>query len=186
MILAAAQREFALTGFSGARIERIAAEAQCNRALVYFYFKNKGALFEAALDEAAEHRSRQIGAQPQTLAEGLIYWFGQNFAEPTRIRLIMQEALADTFEASIPARRQAYLDEQVGIVRAFQQRGLLRGDIDPRHLLTIFLALTSFPACFPKIASVSLAVADETQLQEEWKTCLKTIADLLAPPSPQP
>ena len=181
-ILDAAAREFAEVGFRGARIERIARDAGCNRALVYFYFKDKVGLFQAVLDDAAEYRAGQMAAQPRTLAEGMIYWFRRNMAEPRRIRLIMQEALAEDPDTPIPPRRIDYLGRQLDVVKAFQAAGLLRADMDPHHLLTIILALTSFPASFPRVAAVSLDAPDEAALAEQWSDCLARMAALLAPP----
>ena len=178
-ILRAAASEFARVGYSGARMERVAEVAGCNRALVYFYFRDKPRLFRAALDEAAEHREEQMAAQPASLAEGLIYWFRRNLAEPQRIRLIMQEALAPPLPEE-PERRSAYMAKQLDVVRGFQAAGLLRRDLDPRHLLTMFLALTSFPACFPKVAAVSLDAADERELIDQWSRCLSALASVLA------
>jgi AcrR family transcriptional regulator len=183
-ILEAAASEFSSFGFKGARIERVAQEAGCNRALVYFYFKDKAGLFQAVLDEAAEYRAGQMAAQPRTLSEGMIYWFRRNMAEPRRIRLIMQEALAEDPQTPIPRRRIDYLGRQLEVVKAFQEAGLLRSDIDARELLTIILALTSFPASFPRVAAVSLDAAHEAELTEIWSQCLASVARLLEPPSP--
>jgi TetR/AcrR family transcriptional regulator len=179
-IVAAAAAEFARAGYEGARIEAIARRAGCNRAMIYFYFDGKRGLFEAALNAVADQRAAQIGAQPGTLADGLIYWFRQNLADPERVRLVMQEALADLPADAQPAHRSAYLDQQLGSIRAFQAAGLLRADLDPRHLLTLFLALTSFPACFPKVAGAALAAGgDEGALRARWEDCLREVAALL-------
>ena len=182
-IVDAAAAEFARAGYAGARIERMAEAAGCDRALLYFYFRNKERLFQAVLDSAAEHRAGQMSAQPASLAEGLVYWFRQNLAEPQRVRLIMQEALAEAPESAPPPRRISYLNQQLEVVRAFQALGLLRADMSPRHLLTIILAVTSFPACFPKIASVSLDAKDDAALEETWSNCLRQLAKLLSPPA---
>lgn len=53
-ILAAAIREFSQNGLSGARTEQIAEAAGVNKALLYYYFKGKEALYSAALEEAAD------------------------------------------------------------------------------------------------------------------------------------
>jgi TetR/AcrR family transcriptional regulator len=180
-LVAAAAAEFARAGYEGARIEAIARKAGCNRAMVYFYFAGKRGLFEAALNAVADERTAQIEGQPRTLADGLIYWFRQNLADPERIRLVMQEALADLPADTQPTHRRAYLDRQLGTVQAFQAAGLLRADLDPRHLLTLFLAVTSFPACFPKVADAALGAAgDEAALRARWEDCLREVAALLA------
>lgn len=49
-ILAAALEEFALEGVEGARTDHIADAAQVNKALLYYYFRDKEALYGAVLD----------------------------------------------------------------------------------------------------------------------------------------
>ncbi len=49
-ILKAAVAEFAEHGIAGARTDAIAQAAHVNKALLYYYFKDKDALYEAVLD----------------------------------------------------------------------------------------------------------------------------------------
>ncbi len=49
-ILKAAMAEFAEHGIAGARTDAIARAAHVNKALLYYYFKDKDALYEAVLD----------------------------------------------------------------------------------------------------------------------------------------
>jgi len=51
-ILQAAAYEFAKHGIAGARTDSIAREARVNKALLYYYFKDKETLYSAVLDEA--------------------------------------------------------------------------------------------------------------------------------------
>jgi len=51
-ILKAAAHEFAEYGIAGARTDAIAHEAGVNKALLYYYFKDKETLYSAVLDEA--------------------------------------------------------------------------------------------------------------------------------------
>src|ERR1700757_1024219 len=51
-ILHAAAKEFAEHGIAGARTDAIAREAGVNKALLYYYFKDKETLYGAVLDEA--------------------------------------------------------------------------------------------------------------------------------------
>ena len=51
-ILRAAAEEFAAHGIAGARTEAIAREARVNKALLYYYFKDKETLYGAVLDNA--------------------------------------------------------------------------------------------------------------------------------------
>ena len=50
-ILQAAIREFGANGLAGARTEQIAEAAGVNKALLYYYFSNKEALYIAAIEE---------------------------------------------------------------------------------------------------------------------------------------
>src|SRR5499427_6600754 len=51
-ILQAAAYEFAELGIAGARTDSIAREARVNKALLYYYFKDKETLYGAVLDDA--------------------------------------------------------------------------------------------------------------------------------------
>ncbi len=50
-ILQAAAHEFAAHGVAGARTDAIAREARVNKALLYYYFKDKETLYGAVLDD---------------------------------------------------------------------------------------------------------------------------------------
>ena len=52
-ILDAAIAEFSAHGLSGARTEAIAEAAGANKALLYYYFKSKKGLYEAAIEEVS-------------------------------------------------------------------------------------------------------------------------------------
>ena len=60
-ILDAAVREFSENGLAGARTEQIAEIAGVNKALLYYYFKSKEALYRAALETVAQ---RVLEMQP--------------------------------------------------------------------------------------------------------------------------
>jgi TetR/AcrR family transcriptional regulator len=53
-ILTAAIREFSTDGLAGARTERIAEAAGVNKALLYYYFTSKQALYDAALESVMD------------------------------------------------------------------------------------------------------------------------------------
>src|ERR1700756_3998108 len=51
-ILRAAAQEFAEHGIAGARTDAIAGQARVNKALLYYYFKDKETLYGSVLDDA--------------------------------------------------------------------------------------------------------------------------------------
>lgn len=65
-ILDAAIREFSSNGLAGARTEQIAEAAGVNKALLYYYFKGKEALYAAALESVAE----SVRASSMAVLEG--------------------------------------------------------------------------------------------------------------------
>ena len=52
-LIDAARVEFAEHGIAGARVDRIAADAQANKAQIYHYFGNKDRLFDAMWQSTA-------------------------------------------------------------------------------------------------------------------------------------
>ncbi len=48
-LLTAARQEFAARGFDGAKVDRIAARARVNKAMLYYHFRNKAALYREIL-----------------------------------------------------------------------------------------------------------------------------------------
>jgi TetR/AcrR family transcriptional regulator len=59
-ILQAAIREFAREGVAGARTDAIAKAAKVNKALLYYYFRDKDALYGAALEQVFRQRDAHL------------------------------------------------------------------------------------------------------------------------------
>lgn len=61
-IMNAALEEFAHEGVAGARTDRIARNAGVNKALLYYYFKDKNSLYAAALEHVLAGLTRKVVA----------------------------------------------------------------------------------------------------------------------------
>jgi AcrR family transcriptional regulator len=61
-LLAAAAREFAARGFAGASVDRIAAGAGLNKAMIYYHFKSKAALYRVIIRDMFEAFGRRVAA----------------------------------------------------------------------------------------------------------------------------
>ena len=77
-VLAAAAEEFAARGFDGAKVDRIAARARVNKAMLYYHFRSKTALYQTILldrfgrvAEAVE-AVRARGGTPEAQLRGFI------------------------------------------------------------------------------------------------------------------
>jgi len=102
-ILDAATREFSENGLMGARTEQIAEAAGVNKALLYYYFHGKEALYAAALEEVAKRVSANsmralatgISAGEQLLHAAL-HHFDRIYSEPVFQKLMQQEMIRMT------------------------------------------------------------------------------------------
>jgi TetR/AcrR family transcriptional regulator len=97
-ILKAAVAEFADLGIAGARTDAIARAAHVNKALLYYYFKDKDALYEAVLDHVfGGLRARvmpvlESGLPPrQKMLEYLGTYFDYIAANPRFPRVVQAE-----------------------------------------------------------------------------------------------
>lgn len=60
-ILVAATDEFAALGIAGARVERIAEKAGCNKAMLYQYYGSKNGLFDAVFTAYVDAYLEEVG-----------------------------------------------------------------------------------------------------------------------------
>jgi TetR/AcrR family transcriptional regulator len=73
-VVAAAAREFAARGFAGASVDRIASAAGLNKAMIYYHFKSKAALYREILREmfgAVGARVAEVAASQATPSDKL-------------------------------------------------------------------------------------------------------------------
>jgi TetR/AcrR family transcriptional regulator len=61
-LLAAATAEFALRGFDGTTTDRIAARARLNKAMIYYHFRSKRALYTSVLRSVFTAMGDRLGA----------------------------------------------------------------------------------------------------------------------------
>jgi AcrR family transcriptional regulator len=104
-ILAAAREEFAAHGYAGGRVDRIARVADSNVRMIYAYFGNKSALFDAALADAITRMAASVPPDPGDLPHwaGQLYDFHHEHPDVLRICLWAQlerpEAASEPLEA---------------------------------------------------------------------------------------
>lgn len=100
-ILAAAALEFSERGFAGARVDGIARRARVNKAMIYYHFGSKQALYRALLRELftkAAARLQAIGASdgPATAkVDRVVEAMGAFIAEHAFFPAIMLREVAD-------------------------------------------------------------------------------------------
>lgn len=154
-ILAAAQDEFSAAGFNGARMERIAARAQVNKRLVYYYFGSKEELFLAVLEKtyadirAAEKTLELEHVEPATAIRRLVeFTWDYYLANPHFVTLLNSENLHQAAHLKRSSRIREMNSPLVqlldDVVARGQRSGLFRGGVDPVQLYVSIAALCYF------------------------------------------
>ena len=154
-ILDAALQEFATSGLGGARMESIAARANVNKRLLYYYFASKEALFLAVLEHCyahirdAEQRLRLEDLQPPAAVRRLIaFTWNYYLANPHFLVLLNSENLHRARHLQHSSRIEelnsplvAMLDQ---VVRRGQQQRLFRDGVDAVQLYISIAGLCYF------------------------------------------
>ncbi|OIK00868.1 TetR family transcriptional regulator [Streptomyces sp. MUSC 14] len=149
-ILAAATQEFAAHGVSGARVDRIAAEAKANKRAIYDYFGDKNKLFAVVLERALAELAEAVPPS-EDLPGYAELLFAYHRARPEALRLVMWEAL-EIGDQPVPAeeaRTRHYRDK----VEAAESGGA-GGDARTRVFFT--LALAGWSIAMPQLRRMIL------------------------------
>jgi AcrR family transcriptional regulator len=147
-ILDAAFREFAEYGVAGARVDRIAKNAACNKNLIYVYFDNKEALFATVLDRHLGDAYAGIQFTPEDLPGLARRVFDYAQAHPDVYRLLLWATLERT--AAVPPSREREHDRKLPLIRARQESGAINADVPPELILMAVMALaTAWSPVFP-------------------------------------
>jgi AcrR family transcriptional regulator len=151
-ILKAAIHEFSHEGVAGARTDAIARAAKVNKALLYYYFKDKDALYGAVLDHvfsglrtAIEHQlDRDLTPRERILAyAGAHYdYVASNPRFPRVVQANMMSAGIKTRDQFQRVAKQ-YLVPIYTRVISLLQEGTDAGDfreVDPVHFMSAMVA----------------------------------------------
>jgi AcrR family transcriptional regulator len=154
-ILAAGTQEFAAHGYGGARIERIAASADCNIRLLYHHFGAKKGLYLAVLEAAyGDLRAREAAlaldlADPMGCVEALLRFTFAYFADNPHFEGLLRAE--NMMQGRFLAQSRRLPEEAVrlrallgGIVAAGEARGVFRPGVDPVHLYMTIAAFSRF------------------------------------------
>ena len=155
-ILRAAAKEFAEHGIAGARTEAIAREARVNKALIYYYFKDKETLYGAVLDEAFAGLKKTVfrvldGDLPTR--EKMLAYAGAyfDFIASNQIypRLMQREMMRarDGHSPHIVKVIKNYIQPIFGRVGDLMRQGIVDGEfrpVNPAHFVPSMVAMIVF------------------------------------------
>lgn len=151
-VLAAARVEFAKSGLSGARVDKIAEQSGANKRMIYHYFGSKENLFAAVVEDAYTHirsneQSLALAELPPVEAiKQLVEFTWRYYLEnPEFITLVNSENLHEA--RHIAGNRQlrklqkAYVETVDRILRRGEAEGVFRPGIDAVQLCITIAAL---------------------------------------------
>jgi len=154
-IIEVATAEFAGKGFSGARVDDIAARTKTSKRMIYYYFGGKEGLYIAVL-EAAYRSIRSIEAtldlehqQPEQALRALVaFTFDYQNAHPNFVRLVMNENIMNgaylARSKEIQRLNATVIDALRDLIARGQRKGVFRDDVDPVDLHMSISALCIF------------------------------------------
>ena len=167
-ILNAALREFAAEGVAGARTDAIARAACVNKALLYYYFRDKESLYGAVLDHVFSGLATRIAEAldpSHSPREAILAYVGAHFdyvaSSADYPRLVYREMMRAGRDGSPHLSRlvQTYFRPTFMRISALLERGIAAGDfraVDPTHFVVSMVALVVFYfTSTPVIANVT-------------------------------
>jgi AcrR family transcriptional regulator len=156
LILKAAVDEFAEHGLAGGRVDRIKLRAGVNKQAIYYHFKNKDALFSAALaycytqfkvevDDWSDKVSSKdalrriveaifLNVQNNNSAAALL--IDENRNKGRHLKANVRSTVKDTTSRTISVVRQ--------VIAAGQREGIFRSDVDPDQVYLDIISLSFF------------------------------------------
>ncbi len=155
-ILEAAILEFAREGLAGARTDAIARAAGVNKALLYYYFRDKEALYGAVLDHVFFGlRARILGVLERDLPPGelILAWAGAHFdyiaGNAIYPRVVMMEMSRIKSGSSPHMKRlvESYFRPVSRRLFAIVQSGIESGEfrrVDAMHFIFSVVAMIVF------------------------------------------
>ena len=171
-ILEAAFREFVTHGRAGARIDRIARESGCNKAMIYHYYNSKDGLFDALIAKQTDVTADLSDEAVASVANGV----DKIMALVTEdwVRFSMWEALESRGGRIVAEEeRRVVWDSLTEQVQEFIDQGVLPAKLKASHLELAGVALFVFPTAFPQLTKlISGAAFDDPNFQNEWREFL--------------
>jgi AcrR family transcriptional regulator len=147
-ILAVATREFAERGYSGARVDEIAAKTATSKRMIYYYFRDKEGLYIAVLEEAyARIRQIELGLNLEGLAPAdalrrlAEFTFDYQNANPDFVRIVMVENIHNGVHLARSERIEGLNVSVITVLEEIYRRGVEEGVFRP-NLAVLDLHMT--------------------------------------------
>jgi TetR/AcrR family transcriptional regulator len=189
-ILRAAIQEFSQEGVAGARTDAIARSAQVNKALLYYYFKDKDALYGAVLDHVFSGLRKVIEQQLDRdlpPREKILAYAGAHYDYVASNPLFPRVVQANMMWAGSKVRTQFQRVAQMYLVPIFTrigellEVGIAAGEfrpVDPFHFIATMAA--TIVSYFTQAPMMSLAKGIDALSPENVAAHRAAVLDFIA------
>lgn len=143
--MAAAKAEFSALGFAGARLNRIAAEANASKERLYSYFQSKQNLFEAVVEQWIQDAPYDAIFKPDDVPAYAVALFDYMVADPVGARLqrwIELEALGKTGGMFGDHVLRRIFQSKLDRIAEAQRSGIIDASWRPMDLLVLLNDMT--------------------------------------------
>ncbi|MFJ5225449.1 TetR family transcriptional regulator [Streptomyces sp. NPDC088400] len=137
-LLEAATADFAAHGITGARVDRIAAAADINKARLYAYFGDKLGLFDAVFRMHADAVVDQVPFTADDLAQYAAGLYSAALAHPQLIRLTAWARLEGVKPTETSTRAK---EAKLQAIAQAQRDGHVRASLDPEDILVLLISM---------------------------------------------
>ena len=148
-ILAAAEHEFELHGYGGARMQKIADRAGLPKANIHYYYKNKQALYTAVLSRIVHiwndaFDKISVDDDPSSALEEYIRAkLEYSRTNPKAARIFSNEIIhgAPHLTRYLKTDLKSWVAERAGVIQTWIDRGQI-DPVDPYHLIFLIWSAT--------------------------------------------
>ena len=152
-IWAAAASEFAARGFDGAKVDRIAAAAHVNKAMIYYHFASKAGLYNAILHDtfsaiaAAVRQVRDAGGTAEFQMRAYVAAIagiaeGRPFFPPIWLREVAEAG------RHLDPTVAGHFEHVLSVLGRILQQGVREGTMRPAHPFLVQLGIAGPLALF--------------------------------------
>lgn len=163
-LLDAATAEFAAHGIAGARVDRISAAAEVNKAQMYGWFGSKEGLFEAVF---ARHVHRIVDVVPFTAGDLPAYavaLYDSYLTDPELVRLASWRRLERAPTGTLLGDSQALADPKFEAIAVAQAEGRIVPGIAPDDVYALIIGMAG---TWSPISATFAASADDDPADHE-------------------
>ncbi len=171
----AATAEFAEYGIAGARVDRVAAAAQVNKAQLYGWYGSKDGLFDAVF---ARHLHRIVDVVPFTaddLPGYAVALYDSYLTDPELVRLASWYRLERVPTGPLLAAHPGHTDAKHDAIAKAQADGRIVSSIRPEEVYSLVISLAG--TWSPISATSTASSADTAADHARRRTALRGVVD---------